>query len=212
MQLDQLSVKISNGILSAPQFDPDHWDDWLASRIEDQTPAKAEVLAYFCDAVFKQAKQKERIEMVVTEARKSIASGRQVILVGHSNGAAIDCGVLQHPAKLTIQQVHLFSGACEEDCTKNGINAAIRSGRLKQAFCYCSKKDDVLSKYDSWLLNHVYRALGYGFMGYAGTRNGVVGVNAIWRDVAHCGDDAFWGKNNREATWKLFWANVCGAA
>lgn len=186
-----------NGILTRST---DH-QDW-PERAEDWIQAHGYGLGrpymYFTGALTRLFYQWKRVKDVI-KIMESYAGAFDIILVGHSNGADIICRVLQQ-SRIHVSEVHLIAGACENQCSKNGINAAIKKGRLDCAFFYCSKNDDALkfAQRSHWLLR-------FGDLGLTGPSKLSTLADSrsviYWRDdLNHCD---WWNEKNFESTIRI---------
>lgn len=92
------------------------------------------------------------------------------IPVGHSNGCDVIRRALAYVTR-PVQAVHLFAGAAPADCNKNGINAAILSGKVGHVHVYGSEDDWVLKRPAKWTRWLTLGFAGYGDIGYAKPQN-----------------------------------------
>lgn len=182
-QMEHTGLKVVylliNGINSNPG-DAHGWNRRMASEINETTPYKADAFVYFSDTIFRRMFQNARVADLCKVIESYLRSGFEVNLVGHSNGCDIISRILLK-RRYNLSQIHLIAGACEADCNKNGINKAIESGRLDQAFIYKSATDTALIKarrtsFLQWF------GLGYGFIGLSGPENPGPDVFTVTRD------------------------------
>lgn len=85
-------------------------------------------------------------------------------LVAHSRGCEIARRLIVEHG-LQVRSLHLFAGAIEADFYRNGLNAALRSGQLREAYVYTSQSDGILR----WIAGASFGL--YGRLGYTGPRN-----------------------------------------
>lgn len=168
-----------NGILNCPGSH-DGWTDKAVTWINTRTKDRAEKFEYFCGPISRRL----RIGYHANELAHLIAqySGRRLILVGHSNGCELLCRALR-VCGVKVESLHLISGACDADFTKNGLNDLIELGMLKRVTCYVGGRDLPmrLARWTGIVLG--WFGLGYGTLGYRGPVNMMRGVSHFTRIV-----------------------------
>lgn len=170
-----------NGILTNPG-DAKDWNRRAAIWIEEHAkPARAQPYLYFQDIIFRRLFQQKRVDELIAIVKSFEEDEFDIYLVGHSNFCDIICRLLQKWDGM-ISEVHLIAGACEANCEKNGINAALKQGRLAKAFIYVSADDSALksAKLSETILG--WAGLGYGSMGLTGPVNRAIRTRVIRRD------------------------------
>jgi pimeloyl-ACP methyl ester carboxylesterase len=113
---------------------------------------------------------------------------REVVAVGHSNGAALLCAALEKFPEIKLTNLHLIAGAVDPRCDKNGLNEALETGRVGFLHIWGSDNDCVLRMARNWRW-----LLGYGDMG----RVGPMGLSA---DAARC-TLRVWNNKFDHSTW-----------
>lgn len=156
-----------NGIMNWPG----DWKDWNvkacplvnALAAVNKWNMVADRLEYFCGPIgraFGQRRRARKLKRMVEAYRGT----HDLVLVGHSNGCDLVLDALKMMGWPRVEELHLFSGACQADFRKNGLNDAIVDGRVGHVSVYVAGKD-------VWLrLAHtlVGRWLGYGTLGLSG--------------------------------------------
>ena len=178
-----------------------NWDGravtWIHTHSEDQ----AEKVEYFCGPIGRAFGQKDRENKL--RRTLNFYRGRDITLVGHSNGAAV---ILQMMAANTnwprIQNLHLVCGACEADFNINGLNQLMTQGKVQSVFVYVAEADLALRLAHSWPA----KMLGYGVMGLHGPQNV---LDSVKRDVGllswpHFGHSDCWQDRNFDRTMQHF--------
>lgn len=160
---------VVNGILASPG-DARGWTDravtWLHNEAE--VNVQAEKFEYFASALTRRIRQQAHAEDLAALIRRY--SGREIHLVGHSNG----CDLILRALRLTttgVRSVHLIAAACDEDFDRNGLNEDLVSGQLGNVHVYTSPDDGVLkwaARPSRWLLG--WAGLGYGLLGLVGPK------------------------------------------
>lgn len=161
-----------NGILTWPGNSRD-WNSravtWVHSslglchgtRVID-LDCRAEKVEYFCGPIGRALGQRKRAAKVIELLDAYL--GWDIILVGHSNGAAVILDALQTAGWPRIDSLHLVSAACEAHFDANGLNAALLRDRVKKVCVYCGGCDRALHIAHSL----IGRFLGYGVLGLHG--------------------------------------------
>lgn len=154
-----------NGILNIPG-DAKDWNARAVTFTHLGYPAKAEKVEYFCGPIGRAFGQNRRARKVATLLDR-YKGQFDIVLVGHSNGCDVILDALKMAGWPEILQLHLFSGACEADFQKNGLNDACDANKIKRIFVYVAGKD-------IWLqIAHTIpgKILGYGTLGLHGPLN-----------------------------------------
>lgn len=187
-----------NGILTNPASRSD-WNYRGVAWIEQNTSFQALQFQYFTTALFHNWTQADRVHQCM-EMLKGFKSS-DIYLVGHSNGCDVISRILKY-SDLRVREAHLFAGAVEEDCDKNGLNDALANNRLDQAYCYCSRNDSALlaAKRTNWFTKIV--GANFGLLGLNGPKDSdfTQRLQTIWRnDLDHC---AWWSIKNFEGSMR----------
>lgn len=171
------AVIVVNGILTAPG-DARAWTDravtWL--HCDAAVAVQAEKFEYYATALTRRLRQQRHARELAHLIE--LYKGREVHLVGHSNG----CDIILRALALTrdrIASVHLIAGACEEDFEKNGLNALLYTRQIGAVHAYTSPDDRVLA-----YAARPSRAL-FGWMGLGYGLLGLVGPTKITPPVRH---------------------------
>lgn len=191
-------------LLPGIKTDPSDWRNWaprMATEIMVRTTAKAEEFRYYALALSPKGKQTERVEYVCDLVTRYAASGHSVVIAAHSNGAIIATeAIRQCPA--VIESLHLLAPACSSDFGKNGLNAALQSGKVGQVHVYTGTKDWVLqwaAKAGSWL--------GYGQLGWLGPQAVLPSIaSRVHRHESANGHGDYFLDNHFDGTFKLITA------
>lgn len=156
-----------NGIMNDPGA-AHGWNDRAVTWIQTRTEAEAEKFKYFCDIIFRRLFQfghaRDLAEMI------SDYAGREIHLVGHSNGCDLICRAL-NITETKVAGVHLLSGACDADFQLNGLNVCMAAGQVDFIYCYVAGQDFAMKcaslsqRFLRWL------GLGYGILGFAGPKS-----------------------------------------
>ena len=155
----------------------DSWVDHAVSWVHRYTEHRADKYEYESPALFRWMGQAARVKDVVRWCRRE--AGADIVLVGHSNSAAIICDALRNP-NVFVHSIHLIAGAAHADYEANGLNDAVAGGRVIAIHVYRSPNDGVLKKWAglSRTLGKPF-GLGYGNIGYAGPKNMSEAANLV---------------------------------
>lgn len=143
---------IMPGILENPSNE-DSWHYRGELWIQEYTNDHA-IAMHFFDGVFLAGLLRSyrawKASNIITQIRES---GHQDIRVlTHSNGGAIACKLLEKIDQ-PIQELHMVASAADRDYNKNGLNAAVARGLVKNIYLYCSASDMVLEHEPFWFGN-----------------------------------------------------------
>jgi pimeloyl-ACP methyl ester carboxylesterase len=188
-----------NGINADPQ-NHSGWqylaERWILRRTED----RADTYSYGVRTTTRWLFQKKHVREAARCLIDATNPDTPVVLVGHSNGAAVVCAMLAEIPERRIEEVHLIAGAVDEDYEHNGLNAAVKRGQVGRIVVYCSEVDEALKwagvsqKVLGWTRNVNRRwgwfpALGYQTLGLRGPKNMSFEAERatlqVWRPFAH---------------------------
>ena len=190
----QTIIVFVNGILVIPG-QVVGWTERACEWVNSKTEFKADRYEYFADALFHAIKEPKRVEDLFSVMDKYITM--QPVLVGHSNGCDIICKLLKNN-DVAVKSIHLIAGACERDFDKNGLNDAVKLGKVDSINIYGSNFDKALIKAKStgWFMRLFGAA--YGTLGLEGPVNMSQGSAAITKTIWKDGYDHstwFWPEN-----------------
>jgi hypothetical protein len=172
---------VINGILNDPN-DINGVTDGVENYIESQTPYRCTRYEYRAGVITAHIMQGSRIRDVIEICK--IHQDKEIILIAHSYGCDIVCGVLKK-SRVRIEEVHLFCAATECDFDKNGINRAVNGQRLQGVNLYGSRHDKALQKAKKMSFLKPL-GIGFGYLGLDGPCNVHPDVypklNVMWKD------------------------------
>lgn len=142
-----------------------NWNGRAVTWTHTRTDNWAEKIEYFCSPIGRAFGQDKRAEKLTSTL--GYYKGWDIVLVGHSNGAAVILEALRIAGYPRIEAIHLVSGACEADFWQNGLNAALIANEIGKVFVYVGGKDMAMRYARTWLA----RWLGYGTLGLHGAIN-----------------------------------------
>lgn len=117
-----------------------------------------------------------RADRLRSKFQKFVHKGWKLVGIGHSNGCDVWLDALERDGYPRIEELHFISPACDEDCSRNGVNHMLRTNMLGKLHWYVAEDDWVL-----WLaykFRILTRPFGYGFMGAPG-----VGLKNLDMDI-----------------------------
>ena len=197
-----------NGVRCDPE-DRDLWV-WRAHRHVDRLGAESVPFPYHTWAVLRFSEQTGHVVDVARELHilyTELDPLRPVVVAAHSNGVALVLAALKLIAPSPLH-LHLFAGAADPDCERNGLNAAIRAGKVASAAFYCSANDAAL-KWPARLSRWLTLGLGgYGDVGRIGPKNYVADgrVRTVWDD--RMGHSDWFAGANFERTMRMVVASA----
>ena len=154
-----------NGILNFPWM-RNAWTDLAAEYVTRNLGAEGHVgvkFEYFAGALFRQWGQRKRAMDVLGLYNRLSRDGYRVVLVGHSNAAAIIAYIVTEMEE-QLNNVHLFAPAAfDED-----YEYAIKRGNLSGLFIYGSTNDRALGVGARFTQTITFGMSGYGTMGLRG--------------------------------------------
>lgn len=196
-----------NGIMNLPG-EALNWNDRAVTwtHVNRSVNAKllmvAEKVEYFCGPIGRAFGQDQRAKKLTRML--GFYLGWDIVLVGHSNGAAVILDALEMAGWPRIEEVHFVSGACEADFDRNGLNDALSRNRIGKVTVYCGGKDGAMRYARSWFA----RLLGYGTLGLHGPRNVAASISKagrvatfLWRSFGH---STCWNEDHFDATMSYF--------
>jgi pimeloyl-ACP methyl ester carboxylesterase len=163
---------ISNGVRTNSN-DLQSWHFRAARWVDDNTDAKGDTYHYAAPGSLAWHLRKRHVERLgQCLYDTSLVGRRDVVFVGHSWSTDLFARAMERYPVLRVHSAHLIGGAAQESFKTNGLNAALRAGRLGRVAVYFNPGDPVLLGHRWW------KYLGYGKLGL----NGPTDVAA---DVAH---------------------------
>ncbi len=156
-----------NGILTMPEAKSD-WNARAVTWAESRYDQLADRYEYLSDAIFRRIFQADRVKNCA-DILDAYVPEHELIVVGHSNGADIAVRLIE-TTNLKFAEVHLLAAAAEADFEKNGLNAALLSGRIGRLFLYGSHNDEAL-ELALWSEKLAFLGIGYGALGRTGPKN-----------------------------------------
>lgn len=205
MRRDPVYIVV-NGILTNPG-DARAWTDRAVTFLHsaDSVDVQAEKFEYFASALTRRFKQQRHADDLAALIRNY--NGREIHLVGHSNG----CDLILRALSIThtsIASIHLIAGACDEDFDRNGLNEDLACGQLQHVHVYTSPDDCVL-KYAGRASRLLFGwlGLGYGLLGLVGPKF-VTRAERVWRyDRPGFGHSTWFAEENFANTFNLILHN-----
>lgn len=155
-----------NGILANPGAHDD-WTDRAVSWMHRNTVHQAEKFEYRALVLTRRFTQGKNADALRKLINAYCSDGRLIHLIGHSNGCDIITRAIQD-SFCRVASASLISGACDASFEKNGLNVALRSGRLAGVVVYVAGRDramklaNITRRLVSWM------GLGYGTLGLSG--------------------------------------------
>lgn len=156
---------VVNGILTRPA-DINNWTDLFEDYYQNEGYACTRY-EYFSGALTRFIKQGKRVEELTKIVKRTEAP---LVYVGHSNGCELFSRLMKD-TDCKFEAAHLFAPAMDPDFNQNGLTLGLLSGRVKNIYLYCSKKDLVLKDWASKTSFLRFIGLGYGTLGYSGAKN-----------------------------------------
>lgn len=158
----------------------DGWVDRAVSWVHEFTPDRAMCYEYESPATLRFVRQPRRVRDVAAICARH--PSQEISLVGHSNGAAIICDVLR--LGMRVHELHLIAGAADASFNVNGLNDAVKGGRVRWINLYCSKSDRVLNTWADLSKRVVgWAGLGYGNIGLRGPLHMSDAARAVTKTV-----------------------------
>ena len=135
---------IVNGI-RAETNDLRAWNFRAADSINGSPTAdRASTYHYEVDWWNKWLLQRRHVPRLAERIGELNATGRDVVLVGHSNGAELICAALRRYPRLRAVAVHLIAGACDRSFERSGLNAALLGGAVGRVYVHFNPGDRAL--------------------------------------------------------------------
>lgn len=197
-----------NGIQCYPG-DPTLWNKRACSWVHLNTPFRAQCDEYFTTALTVWIHQKARAETLATLIRQF--KGWRIIIIAHSNGAwvAVNALNLIH-WEIPIAELHLVSGACDGNFTRNGLSYGLKTGNLGFCGVYIAGNDmamrieETLAGRCLFGIYHGDKPLGLG--GATGVWSGVVNDSNRFRTMTQpgYGHSDWWLPQNFERSMRGF--------
>jgi pimeloyl-ACP methyl ester carboxylesterase len=104
----------------------------------------SQTLTYFAGPLTAGASREHRAAQFSRLIRAYSVPNWQIVLVGHSEGTATILRALKLAGWPAVQSLHLLCGACSSNFEDNGLNWAIKNGRVNNVHCYIAGKDTAL--------------------------------------------------------------------
>lgn len=186
-----------NGIMTLPGCS-DNWNSKAVTHFILRAQF-AEKLEYFtAPFLTRRLLQKRRAAKLRLKLQYYTNEDWNIILVGHSNGGDVILDTLKDAGWPRIKAIHFIAGACEADFGENGLNDAMRTGRIGEVFVHIGERDIPL-KLAGTLLGMIS---GYGQLGRTGPMRVHPGVdNRVHvKRYPEYGHSTFFSDENFEST------------
>ena len=197
-----------NGIQNWPG-NPKNWNKRGCTWLHLNTPFKAQCDEYFTTALTVWIKRQERAKTLAALIRQF--AGWRIIIVAHSNGGWVAVNALNLLKwQIPIAALHLVSGACDGNFTRNGLNDGLKTGVLSFCGVYIAGKDKAM-RVEETLAGRCLFGI------YPGDKPlGLGGATQVWSGVANnpsrfktvtqddYGHSDWWLPANFDGTMKYF--------
>jgi len=144
---------------------------WVEKHCPDDAAEKFETELSFLFRRIRQQRVSEQLKRFCEQRAWSF----RIRLVTHSNGGDLACRMLRMSLPFRVEELHMVASAAAASFGNdggNGLNYAVRAGRVDRIYVYASLRDTTLRRWaglsyriGNWL------GLGYGQLGYTGPRN-----------------------------------------
>lgn len=191
------------GILTSPGHSR-NWTGRAVTHSISQHDIPAEKIEYLTTAFMRVFGQQNRVTKLASTLEWY--KDREVVLVGHSNGADVCVRCLRENHGLAIKDLHLVCGATNSNFTSSGLNRMLQDGTITgRVYVYIAGQDKALALTRTWLA----RFLGYGTLGLTGpklvskeVRERVIEVRSYpWTSYGH---STCWQDERFERTMSYF--------
>jgi hypothetical protein len=158
---------------------------------------------YLATPALRWVMQAWRVRQCRIKLQKWIDDDFQPVLVGHSNGCDILLKAIKGVRGLRGAKLHLISGAAEADFKVNGLNEAMKAGRIDTVTVWVAGKDSALEVWApisralvGWL------GLGYKNIGATGPSNvsALVGTRVFQINEPEFGHSTWFEEKHFEET------------
>ena len=171
------------------------WNNWPNQAIvwtHTKTSAKAQTLSYFTGPFTAGLTRHRRAQAFSKLMRAYTVQNWNVHLVCHSEGTATGLEAMRLAGWPKIETVHLICGACDSNFERNGLNYALRTGKIGKVFCYRADDDGAMKLEDTVLglamFGISWNDLPLGLSGPVNVGAGLMGVKVLehhWPDYGH---------------------------
>lgn len=134
---------LENGIDSAPS-DWRTWPNRAMPWLFENTDFFAQSMMYFTTPLtvfWREMHREKTFSDLVNRYKKS---NWKIHVAGHSNGTCVILGGLKLADWPRIETLHLICGACDSSFERNGLNQALRNGRIGKVFVYVAGRDGAM--------------------------------------------------------------------
>lgn len=181
-----------------------NWDGRAVTHTHLFSNARGEKIEYLTTALLRPFFQGRRTAKIIRTA--SFYAAWRKKFIGHSNGTDVILDAFDADPSLSCDEMHLVCAACEADCDKNGLNAALQDGRIGHLFIYVAGRDLALKLAARWFERTI---LGYGTLGLHGPKKLLATVSHMVTVIkappwTHYGHSECWSNQNFAATMAHF--------
>lgn len=162
--MSDLFIYAIPGIFESPD-DPNSWNNRAQAWFVENGYCKegnAAGYSYGADVPGSLRNDDDIAATVAKDLHSAMDLGREIIIIGHSNGARIIFHALRNDPTLKVKRIVLIAAADHADCDDNGLNNAAADGQIEQLQLYVSPDDEALG---------IGNLLGYGTLGKTGPAN-----------------------------------------
>jgi len=153
-----------NGILNLPSASTD-WNDLAVTWTLKNLQCAAEKFEYFALPLTRRVFQARHADALLTLLNQY--RDHDLTIVAHSNGADLAVRALQEFGG-AVDELHLFSPACDSDCLSNGLDIRLSKATLGRLAVYIAGQDRAMWWAQLSRTLTGWMGLGYGTMGKDG--------------------------------------------
>lgn len=142
-----------NGIATWPG-DARNWNKRAVTWMHLHTPHAAQNDEYFTTALTVWIHARRRAREFATLLRQFSGTqhkccGYKIVIVAHSNGAAVALAALKLAHWPRVEALHLVSGACDGNFERTGLNGALHCSKVGQVVVYIAGRDVAMRAEDT---------------------------------------------------------------
>lgn len=128
-----------------------NWTNLACTWINKNTDFKSQCLNYFTTPFTAALTRHHRALNLSRLIREYSVQDWEINIAAHSEGTATVLLALKMAGWPKVNRLHLLCGACDSNFERNGLNFALRTGKIAKVICYRANRDTAMKIEDTFI-------------------------------------------------------------